>query len=85
MVRPHAALIGGVYTRPRARGQGNATACVAALCRYLLREVETVTLTAEADNPAAYAMYVRIGFTRVADWMVASFQEVTGTRAPAQE
>ena len=30
-------------------------------------------------------MHVRIGFTRVADWMVASFQEVAGTKAPAQE
>jgi RimJ/RimL family protein N-acetyltransferase len=73
-VRPHAALIGGVYTVPTARGQGHATACVAALCGHLLEEVETVALTAEPGNPAAYRMYMRIGFTRSADWIAATFQ-----------
>ncbi len=83
MVKPYAALIGGVYTQPAARGLGHATSCVAALCRHLLREVETVSLTAEPDNPAAYCMYMRIGFTGAADWMVASFQEPVGTREQA--
>lgn len=83
MARPYAALIGGVYTQPAARGLGHATSCVAALCRHLLRQVETVVLTAEPDNPAAYSMYMRIGFTRAADWMVASFQEPVGTREQA--
>jgi RimJ/RimL family protein N-acetyltransferase len=73
-VPPHAALIGGVYTAPAARGQGNATACVAALCEHILGEVETVALTAEPGNPAAYRMYIRVGFTSSAEWMTASFK-----------
>lgn len=73
-VRPHAALIGGVYTIPAARGMGHATACVAALCRHLLGTVETIALTAEPGNPAAYRMYMRIGFTKAGDWIAVSFQ-----------
>ena len=73
-VRPHAALIGGVYTVPAARGRGHATACVAALCGNLLDGVETVALTAEPGNPAAYRMYMRIGFARSAEWIAVSFQ-----------
>ena len=73
-VRPHAALIGGVYTIPAARGMGHATACVAALCGHLLDEVETIALTAEPGNPAAYRMYMRIGFTKAGDWIAVSFE-----------
>ncbi len=73
MVKPHAALLSGVYTLPEHRGHGHSTACVAALCRRLLEEVGAVTLSVEPDNQAAYRAYRRIGFARVADWMLVSF------------
>lgn len=73
MVRPHAALLGGVYTVPEHCGRGHSTACAAALWRRLLDEVGAVTLSVEPGNQAACRAYRRIAFARAADWMLASF------------
>jgi RimJ/RimL family protein N-acetyltransferase len=62
------AALGNVTTHPAARGQGLATAAVAALCRRLLDTVDVVTLNVKADNAAAVAVYDRLGFVRVADY-----------------
>jgi hypothetical protein len=75
MVKPHAALVGGVYTLPENRGKGHSTACVAALCENLLAEVGAVTLSVERDNRAACHSYRSMGFTKTADWMVVAFTE----------
>lgn len=60
--------LGNVTTHPRVRGQGLATAAVAALCRRLLDTVDHITLNVKADNGAAIAVYTRLGFTPVADY-----------------
>lgn len=77
-VKPHAALLGGVYTIPSHRGEGHCTACVAALCEHLLGEVEAVTLSVERENEAAYRAYRRMGFEKRADWMAVSFPGARG-------
>ncbi len=60
------AALGNVTTHPEVRGQGLATAAVAALCRRLLETVDVVTLNVKADNAPAVAVYERLGFTAVA-------------------
>jgi len=60
--------LGNVTTHPAARGQGLATAAVAALCRRLLDTVDQVALNVKADNRAAIALYDRLGFTPIAEY-----------------
>lgn len=60
--------LGNVATHPAVRGQGLATAAVAALCRRLLDTTDHITLNVKADNQAAVALYTRLGFTPVADY-----------------
>lgn len=58
-----------VYTPPRWRGRGYATACVAELSRVLLRAGwEFCTLFADVDNPAAIHIYEKIGYRRVCEY-----------------
>lgn len=60
--------LGNVTTHPGVRGQGLATAVVAALCRRLLDTVDHITLNVKADNLAAIAVYTSLGFTPIADY-----------------
>jgi predicted GNAT family acetyltransferase len=60
---PEFARIAPVYTLPDRRGQGYATALVAALSRELLRRgKERLFLTTDLANPTSNAIYARIGF-----------------------
>ncbi|MFY1669914.1 GNAT family N-acetyltransferase [Plantactinospora sp. WMMB334] len=70
--------LGNVTTAPEHRGQGVASTLVAALCRRLLAEVETVTLNVHAENTTAYKLYDRLGFTPVAEYA----EYVVGEPAP---
>jgi len=76
------AALGNVTTHPAARGQGLATAAVAALCRRLLDTVDVVSLNVKADNAAAIAVYARLGFTPVADYDEVAFATRDAPLAP---
>ncbi len=65
-----AAMIGGVWTAPFARGQGLSTAVVAALCADLLRERLRPHLFYLIDNTPAARVYAKIGFRLSGGWRV---------------
>jgi GNAT superfamily N-acetyltransferase len=62
----HVGLIGGVYTRPEARGHGYAAACTAALALDLQKDGKLPCLFYE--NPVAGRVYRRLGFKEVSMW-----------------
>jgi uncharacterized protein len=68
-----AAMIGGVWTAPAARGRGYGTAVVATLCADLLRERIKPYLFFLIDNGPAEHMYTKIGFRVIGNWKVIFF------------
>lgn len=62
---PEAVQVQGVYTAPRHRNRGVATAAMAAVCRAVLDEVPVCTLYVNHYNAAARAVYRRLGFEQV--------------------
>ncbi len=60
------AMVGGVYTRPQARGKGLGQAVVSGLCAELLAEGLTPVLY--WGNPAAGALYRKLGFRPIGTW-----------------
>jgi GNAT superfamily N-acetyltransferase len=60
------AMIGGVYTQPAARGRGISQALCSALCQELLAEGKEPLLYWR--NPAAGAVYRKIGFQPIGLW-----------------
>ena len=74
---PEMAMIGGVYTRPAARGQGLSKAVCSALCAELLREGRQPVLY--WGNPAAGAVYHRLGFRPIGTWRSVRLEAREGT------
>lgn len=71
---PHSASISGVYTPPDLRGRGYASACVAALSQYILDSgKQFCTLFTDLDFPTSNAIYQRIGYRPVCDFIVYRF------------
>jgi GNAT superfamily N-acetyltransferase len=64
------AMIGGVWTAPVLRGQGIASAVVAALCADLLRDRLRPHLFYLTDNAPAARVYANIGFRLSGGWKV---------------
>lgn len=62
------AMIVGVATHPDHRGRGLMSANLSALCRALLAEGKTLCLF--YDNPAAGAIYHRLGFETIDQWLM---------------
>ncbi len=62
----NAAMIGGVYTQKKWRGQGLSKAVTRALCAELLAEGKMPVLY--WHNPAAGAVYRRLGFREIGVW-----------------
>lgn len=61
--------IGPVYTPPKLRGRGYATAAVAATSQMLLdRGVERCMLFTDLANPISNHIYASIGYVRCGDW-----------------
>ncbi len=56
------AVVGNVFTHPRQRGQGYATAATSAATETLLETCETVVLTVDPNNGPAVAAYRRLGY-----------------------
>jgi predicted GNAT family acetyltransferase len=68
------ATVSAVYTPPEHRGNGYASACVAALSRVLLdRGNAFCTLYADLANPTSNKIYQRVGFLPVADCAMYTF------------
>jgi GNAT superfamily N-acetyltransferase len=68
-----AAMIGGVWAAPTARGKGYGTLAVAALSAELLRERMKPYLFYLVDNGPAEHIYTKIGFRVIGDWKVIYF------------
>ena len=73
--RERVAVVGNVFTHPRHRGQGYATAATSAATETLLETCDTVVLTVDPKNAPAVASYRRLGY-RDAGEMI----EATATR-----
>ncbi|MBA3823490.1 MAG: GNAT family N-acetyltransferase [Ktedonobacterales bacterium] len=71
---PVAAMIGGVWAAPAARGRGLSTAVVASLARELLREHRRPYLFYLEDNAPAARVYAKIGFRNIGGWRVVYFE-----------
>lgn len=71
--RYRVSALGNVTTDPAARRQGLAAIAVATLCRRLRSTVDHITLNVRADNTAAIALYERLGFTRIAEYVEYDF------------
>jgi predicted GNAT family acetyltransferase len=68
------ATVSAVYTPPDRRGEGYASACVAALCDLLLERGNTFcALYADRSNPTSNKIYQRIGFRLVSEAAVYRF------------
>jgi predicted GNAT family acetyltransferase len=63
------AMVVGVATTPEYRGQGLATRVVSGLCRDVLAGGRAF-LCLFYDNPAAGAIYRRIGFQETGTWVM---------------
>jgi predicted GNAT family acetyltransferase len=67
----HGVAINSVYTPPKWRGRGYATACVAALSRRMLEGGKRFcVLYTDLANPTSNAIYPRIGYHPVSDSLV---------------
>jgi len=66
------AMVGGVYTPEPWRHRGYASAAMAALCTSLLADGREPCLF--YDNPAAGAIYRRLGFQELGGWRMVSLE-----------
>ncbi|MDG4657778.1 GNAT family N-acetyltransferase [Ectobacillus antri] len=66
------AMIVGVATRENYKKKGYATACMLKLCGQMLEEGKELCLF--YDNPAAGAIYKRIGFEDIGIWMMYTYE-----------
>ncbi len=72
---PAAARIGPVYTPTEYRGQGYATACVAALSQKLLDQgCNACFIFTDLTNPTSNHIYRKIGYQPICDWHDYSFK-----------
>jgi uncharacterized protein len=65
---PDAVQIQGVYTAPRHRNRGIATAALSAVCHAVLEDVPACTLYVNHYNGAARRVYEHLGFEQVASF-----------------
>ncbi len=66
--------IGAVYTPPKWRRQGFATACVARLSEHLLKDGQSFcVLFTDLANPTSNSIYARIGYKPVCDFTLYHF------------
>jgi uncharacterized protein len=71
-----AVAVNAVYTPPESRRRGYATACVAEVSRLLLRRgFELCVLYTDLDNPTSNAIYTRIGYRSVRDFLMYDLRE----------
>ena len=73
------AILGNVFTHPRFRGRGHATAVTSAVTAALLAEVDEVVLSVDPDNGAAVHAYHKLGYRAVGEIIEASASRRTST------
>lgn len=66
------AAVGNVFTHPRHRGFGYASACVAAVTRELFHSCRDVVLNVMAGNDTAFDVYQRLGYREHCQFFEAS-------------
>ncbi len=64
----HSVMVVGVSTHPAHRQKGYASLCMTALCQDIIDEGRTLCLF--YDNPAAGAIYKRLGFKDIGKWFM---------------
>jgi len=70
----HGMALTFVYTPPELRRNGYATACVASVCRDILKSgCDFCTLYTDLGNPTSNSIYMKIGFKPVCDSIEYSF------------
>ena len=65
--------IGGVYTTPRDRGGGLATAVVSELLERIFEEKEVACLFVKKRNRPAISLYERLGFQPVTEYVISYY------------
>jgi len=70
---PEAVQLQGVWTDPRFRRRGIATAAMAAVCAELLAEVPICSLYVNAYNEPALRLYRRLGFRQAGEFATVIF------------
>ena len=66
------AVVGNVFTHPRHRGQGYATAATSAATEALLEQCDTVVLTVDPSNAPAITAYRRLGYREAGEMLEAT-------------
>ena len=75
----HTVSINAVYTPPAERGRGYATGCVALLSeRMLAAGRRACVLFTDLANPTSNAVYARIGYQPVADFVLVELDGAEG-------
>ena len=70
----HGMTVSLVYTPPERRRNGYATACVAGVCREILKSgYDFCTLYTDLSNPTSNSIYMKIGFKPVCDSVTYAF------------
>ncbi len=77
------AILGNVFTHPRYRGRGHATAATSAVTAALLEQVDEVVLSVNPDNIHAVRAYDRLGYRQVGEIIEASATRHTSTLVTA--
>lgn len=73
---PNGVAINLVYTPPEQRGRGYASACVAGLSQRQLDSSKAFcTLFADLDNPTSNALYRRVGYRPIAEFLEIAFRD----------
>jgi predicted GNAT family acetyltransferase len=65
--------VGGVYTVPSERGKGLGKAVVSELLKEVFSEKQAACLFVKKHNRAAIALYERLGFTPVTDYVISYY------------
>lgn len=65
---PHIVQVEGVWTAPKARGQGIGRDCIAQICSTLHATFPLISLIVGRDNVPALRLYQSLGFAHVCDW-----------------
>lgn len=74
----HGMTVSMVYTPPELRRNGYATACVAGVCREILKSgYDFCTLYTDLSNPTSNSIYMKIGFKPVCDSVQYTFSPVS--------
>ena len=77
------AILGNVFTHPRFRGRGHATAATSAVTAALLEQVDEVVLSVDPENAPAVHAYRKLGYRHVGDIIEASATRHTSTLVTA--